>query len=627
MNKRFLLALFATGMIYTAQAQNVGIGTNTPTSKLHVVQTANVEGIHVEHSGASGIALRVRSADLNNTNAALRVRNDGLGASIQAGKTNATGNSPNIVGGNSSLGLGLLLTQNNTGATSSAIQIDQDGTGALSRGVDAYLDAANIAEGYSLFHAGTGIGVYTDLQNTANASSGHRLIHAGTGAGHNITMSNAANANPGVFVRHDGSGDGFSVNAAGTGWGIYNNITGTGGAVFNNTGNVGMWNNFTNTAGAKVGVYNFMDNVAGGLGSLTVMDGQDGSGYQFENVDNTTTPTTGGDGWGFRATVNTQTPISGTNTIFGGLFAGTQFGPSHGILITHQGGSGRGIEVNLNNTANPEVNYFGVNRGQGGVFTGQNQNNFLTATISVADFSYTGNDIDDHIGVEGSSTPAPGWGVGVLGTGNFFGVFANGDVGASGVKPFTIDHPADPANKMLKHFAIESNEVLNLYRGVVALDANGQATVQLPDYFELINKDYSYQLTAIGTPQQPYVKEEIQGNTFVVAGAPNTKVSWTVYADRNDPYLQQYPEKGVDVVEKEGSRKGKYLRPELYNQPAEQGIFYNENVAKGAKTTKAPASQRPDINMDKLPSTKQTENITSETEKRKAAPKKDVTQK
>jgi hypothetical protein len=37
------------------------------------------------------------------------------------------------------------------------------------------------------------------------------------------------------------------------------------------------------------------------------------------------------------------------------------------------------------------------------------------------------------------------------------GVFAFGDVGATGGKPFIIDHPLDPENKMLRHFALESN--------------------------------------------------------------------------------------------------------------------------------------------------------------------------
>lgn len=66
---------------------------------------------------------------------------------------------------------------------------------------------------------------------------------------------------------------------------------------------------------------------------------------------------------------------------------------------------------------------------------------------------------------------------------------------------------------------------------------------------------------------------EVQGNTFEVAGPPNTKVSWTVYADRNDPYLQQNPEVSADVVVKTGERQGKYLNPELYGMPDSSAMF------------------------------------------------------
>ena len=74
-----------------------------------------------------------------------------------------------------------------------------------------------------------------------------------------------------------------------------------------------------------------------------------------------------------------------------------------------------------------------------------------------------------------------------------------GDFTASGVKAFTIDHPLDPENKMLRHFAVESNEVLNSYSGNATTDASGKVVVKLPDYFEAINKDFRYQLTVIGS--------------------------------------------------------------------------------------------------------------------------------
>lgn len=57
----------------------------------------------------------------------------------------------------------------------------------------------------------------------------------------------------------------------------------------------------------------------------------------------------------------------------------------------------------------------------------------------------------------------------------------NGTFTATGAKSFTIDHPLDPG-KTLSHAAIESPEVLNLYRGNITTDATGKAVVQLPEY-------------------------------------------------------------------------------------------------------------------------------------------------
>ncbi len=268
-----------------------------------------------------------------------------------------------------------------------------------------------------------------------------------------------------------------------------------------------------------------------------------------------------------------------------------QAATSHGVLIdmdaatninasglfVNQAGNGLGAYLQLG-AANTSAGVYVNHEGQGPAIVGQNQSNAIVGTIQVADFAYTGTDIADHVGVSGTSTPVAGWGIGVIGTGNWYGVVSVGDMTATGVKAFTIDHPADPENKMLKHFAIESNEVLNMYRGVAVLNDNGEATIELPDYFDLINTNVSYQLTAIGTPVQPYVLTEVQGNTFEVAGEPGTKVSWVVYADRNDPYMQQNPDRGEDVVQKTGERQGKYLQPELYVKPATDGMFYNEDL-------------------------------------------------
>jgi hypothetical protein len=158
-------------------------------------------------------------------------------------------------------------------------------------------------------------------------------------------------------------------------------------------------------------------------------------------------------------------------------------------------------------------------------------------------------------------------------------VSITGTLSATGTKNFRIDHPLDPGNKYLTHAAIESSEVLNLYSGNATLDGSGSAVVQLPDWFEAINKDFRYQLTPIGAPGRDlYVAEEISGGHFKIAGGtPAGKVSWQVTGVRNDAWEKAYP---MVVEADKGSERGHYLTPELYGQPASARIGY-EAVPEG----------------------------------------------
>ena len=76
-------------------------------------------------------------------------------------------------------------------------------------------------------------------------------------------------------------------------------------------------------------------------------------------------------------------------------------------------------------------------------------------------------------------------------------VYAFGTLAATGTKSFQIDHPLRPETHYLNHFCIEASEPYNAYSGNVVTDAQGYATVQLPDYFERVNRDFRYQLTVI----------------------------------------------------------------------------------------------------------------------------------
>ncbi|MBK8876481.1 MAG: hypothetical protein IPN13_22390 [Bacteroidetes bacterium] len=183
------------------------------------------------------------------------------------------------------------------------------------------------------------------------------------------------------------------------------------------------------------------------------------------------------------------------------------------------------------------------------------------------------------IGVYGYADP---------GVGTRYGGFFDNDLGTTGVKTFLIDHPLDPQNKLLKHFSMESPEVLNVYRGNVVLNSAGEGNVTLPDYFEAVNNsNYSYQLTPIGNAAPVFIKSEITNKQFVVAGGnPGQKISWVVYTERNDLYMQQNPDEREAVINKTNDSIGKYMSPQLYGQPAEMGIHYKDKTSLKATTAK-----------------------------------------
>ncbi len=96
-------------------------------------------------------------------------------------------------------------------------------------------------------------------------------------------------------------------------------------------------------------------------------------------------------------------------------------------------------------------------------------------------------------------------------------------------KSFKIDHPLDPENKYLQHTSVESSEMMNIYNGNVVTNSIGEAKVNLPDWFQALNKDFRYQLTVIGEFAQAIISEEINDNKFnIKTNEPNVKVSWQI---------------------------------------------------------------------------------------------------
>jgi len=153
---------------------------------------------------------------------------------------------------------------------------------------------------------------------------------------------------------------------------------------------------------------------------------------------------------------------------------------------------------------------------------------------------------------------------------------ANGNVAiagslSKGSGTFKIDHPQDPENKYLYHSFVESPDMMNVYNGNITTNVDGSATVELPAYFESLNKDFRYQLTVIGAFAQAIIATEVKDNKFVIkTDKPNVKVSWQVTGIRKDPYAEQ--NRVVPEVEKPANEKGKFLHPEAYGLPLDRSV-------------------------------------------------------
>lgn len=231
---------------------------------------------------------------------------------------------------------------------------------------------------------------------------------------------------------------------------------------------------------------------------------------------------------------------------------------------------------------------------------------FGAGTTGVVGLSTGTNPNASPFGVYGESRAQDGSSTGVYGTGIVYGVYGKGATGVYGIGPnigvygtttttnfaayfdgkvqvvgmfaktagtFKIDHPLDPANKYLYHSFVESPDMMNIYNGIVALDEQGEATVEMPDWFEALNSDYRYQLTSLGVAgPNLYISEKLSNLKFKIAGGvPGQEVSWQVTGIRQDAFARAHR---VQVEEdKSEQERGKYLHPEVFGISGEDAAI------------------------------------------------------
>lgn len=424
--------------------------------------------------------------------------------------------------------------------------------------------------GTGLFGGNVGIAIGSSnsarlqVGSPTNVSSSTSAIQAvnSNSSGRGITGWSTGLADTyGVYGQVEGNGDGVyglsnSATAPGfgvTGWSVHGSgIRGVGytsGGEFDSNHGYGV-----DAAGISVGVSGFSSGAAG----TGVQGYADGTGATI--------------GGSFYAPSSDGVGVEGIGGFHGVSGHSTQYG---GSGVTGSGGT-QDVCFGVFGDANP------TGWGAGGYFE----------THGTA----------QGFGVYGGSTASVGGGIGVCGVAyspDGFGVYSSGNFGASGTKSFRIDHPLDPLNKYLNHYCSEGPEPLNIYSGTITTDAKGEAWVQLPDYFEAINKEPRYQLTVIDDSAGPgfvqvKVAKKIRNNRFMImTSSPNIEVSWEVKAVRNDLWVRKY---GAPVeTEKSEYEKGKYQRPELYNASEEMGTDYRADRHRILGSPRPPRMPQPKL--------------------------------
>jgi len=544
---KLLSVLFLMGLgVIIAQAQNnVGIGTNTPDASAELDVKASDKGLLIP---------RVKLDDAS-TAAPITSPAEGL------------------------------LIYNETGSEAHGFWY-WDGAKWVQVGAGGSTACETLDDAYDCGGSGAGRVITADngsvqIDKTTDVSSNNYALYS------KVSSGSSSNPSAGVYVEHSGD----------QGTAIYGEITNTsnkysaiqGYSKSNQDMSSGLSGVFEGSA-AGYGIYG--TNLSGTAGSQAILGlNQRTSG-----------------GWGVEG--------AGVNGVYGRTNEAAGYGVVGYNYSSYNSDENGGIAV----FGNGNVGVFGqsVNGNGAGVLGkmsyadaagvwGQNDRADGFGTAGIANYGVFGQASSNNgsgwatcAGVVGQIDQAAIGGSGMVGylgavvDGNEYAVVANGDLAASGSKSFMIDHPLDPENKILKHYCAESPEVLNIYRGNVTLDANGEAMVELPDYFEALNANYSYQLTAIGAPATGiYIAKEISNNVFKIAGGnANQKISWSVYAERNDLYMQKHPKSKQVEIEK--TEKGKYLRPELYGQSKEDMFYYM-----GGEKTKSVQNKKTPLTLKK----------------------------
>jgi hypothetical protein len=260
---------------------------------------------------------------------------------------------------------------------------------------------------------------------------------------------------------------------------------------------------------------------------------------------------------------STGRAVFGTSTSTAGTSVGV-YGETRSIAGSGVFGDASGVGVGVQGRSQSNIGVWGTATATSGLNYGVQGTSSSTAGVGVIGRALAASGTTYSIFGDAPSSPS-GYSGYFAGRVNVVGVLSKGG-GA-----FKIDHPLDPENKYLYHSFVESPDMMNVYNGNVITDDEGYATVELPDWFEALNRDFRYQLTVIGQFAQAIVSRKVEGNRFEIrTNVPDVEVSWQVTGIRKDPFAEK---NRIPVEEdKPQDERGRYLHPDAWGQPAEKGL-------------------------------------------------------
>ncbi len=155
---------------------------------------------------------------------------------------------------------------------------------------------------------------------------------------------------------------------------------------------------------------------------------------------------------------------------------------------------------------------------------------------------------------------------GVYGSGatNIYGVYSDGDLGASGTKAFLQPHPHDPS-LAVRFVCLEGNEAGTYFRGTAQL-VNGTAEIPIPESWRLCSADeqITVQVTAVGGPAVLFVAEKSR-ERIVVQGSPDVAFDYHVNGVRQ----------GYETIET--------VLPNGFFRPDVRGVPYGRHLSEGIR--------------------------------------------